>query len=74
MSTQTNSEKKLKNCLQNKSSPRLVRGFSLLSAYENFLHAIGWKEKRGISFLFFSFSLDEKGFLVYNVYKFEVYF
>ena len=34
MSTQTNSEKKLKNCLQNKFSPRLARGFSLLSAYQ----------------------------------------
>ena len=34
MSTQTNNEKKLKHCSQNKLSPRLARGFSLLSAYQ----------------------------------------
>ena len=38
MSTQTISEKKLKHCLQNKSLPRLARGFSLLSAYEKSHH------------------------------------
>jgi hypothetical protein len=31
MSTQTNSEKKLKHCSQNRSSPRLTRGFAFVA-------------------------------------------